>query len=34
MKYENLIDDRDFVRAVHSIVEACTVNVDIAKEKC
>jgi hypothetical protein len=34
MKYENLINDRDFVRAVHSIVEACQVNVEMAKVKC
>jgi hypothetical protein len=34
VKYENLINDRDFVRAVQSIVEACAVNVDTAKVRC
>jgi hypothetical protein len=34
MSYQQLIGDRDFIRAVKSIAEACTVNVDIAKLKC
>jgi hypothetical protein len=29
-----LINDPDFARAVKSIVENCTVNVDLAKVKC
>jgi len=29
-----LMSDAEFVRAVKSIAEACTVNVDIAKLKC
>ena len=29
-----LVNDPDFARAVKSIVEKCTVNVDIAKIKC
>jgi hypothetical protein len=34
IKYENLMNDRDFVRAVQSIVQACAVNVDTAKARC
>jgi hypothetical protein len=34
MNYQKLMSDSDFVRAVKSIAEACTVNVDIAKLKC
>jgi hypothetical protein len=34
MNYHKLMSDTDFVRAVKSIAEACTVNVDIAKLKC
>jgi len=34
MNYLKLMSDADFVRAVKSIVEACAVNVDIAKLKC
>ena len=29
-----LLKDRDFVRAVQAVVQACSVNVDIAKIKC
>jgi hypothetical protein len=29
-----LVNDPDFARAVKSIVENCTVNVDLAKVKC
>ena len=29
-----LLKDSDFVGAVRAIVEACSVNVDIAKVKC
>jgi hypothetical protein len=32
--YEKLISDPNFVRAVKSIAEACSVNVDVAKLKC
>jgi hypothetical protein len=34
IKYENLVNDRDFVRAVQSVVQACAVNVDLGKVKC
>jgi len=34
MSYQKLMSDTEFVRAVKSIAEACTVNVDIAKLKC
>jgi len=34
MSYQQLMSDPDFVRAVRSIAEACTVNVDIGKLKC
>jgi hypothetical protein len=34
MSYEQLMSDPNFVHAVKSIAEACTVNVDIAKLKC
>jgi len=34
MNYHKLMSDPNFVRAVKSIAEACTVNVDIAKLKC
>lgn len=34
MSYEELMSDPNFVRAVKSIAEACSVNVDIAKLKC
>jgi len=34
MSYQKLMSDPEFVRAVKSIAEACTVNVDIAKLKC
>jgi hypothetical protein len=32
--YEDLMRDPDFTRAVQSIVQACKVNVDIAKVVC
>jgi hypothetical protein len=32
--YQELMSDPDFIRAVKSIAEACSVNVDIAKLKC
>jgi hypothetical protein len=34
MSYQQLMSDPDFIRAVQSIAEACTVNVDTAKLKC
>jgi hypothetical protein len=34
MNYESLMRDADFARAVKSIAQECTVNVDIAKLKC
>jgi hypothetical protein len=34
MSYQQLTGNPDFIRAVKSIAEACTVNVDIAKLKC
>jgi hypothetical protein len=34
VNYEQLISDPNFTRAVKSIVEACAVNVDLAKVKC
>jgi hypothetical protein len=34
MSYEQLISDPNFIRAVKSIAEGCSVNVDIAKLKC
>jgi len=34
MSYQALMNDPDFTRAVKSIVEACKVNVDIAKVNC
>jgi hypothetical protein len=34
MSYRSLARDRDFTRAVQSIVEACAVNIDIGKVKC
>lgn len=32
--YQDLVQDKDFVRAVKSIVESCTINLDIDKVKC
>jgi hypothetical protein len=32
--YQQLLRDPDFTRAVKSIVEECSVNVDTAKVKC
>jgi hypothetical protein len=34
MKSRQLEADPDFVRAVHSIVERCKVNVDLARVEC
>jgi hypothetical protein len=34
MNAKRLEADPDFVRAVHSIVEHCKVNVDLARVKC
>jgi hypothetical protein len=34
MNYQDLLRDPDFTRAVKSIAEQCTVNVDIARLKC
>jgi hypothetical protein len=34
MSYQALMSDPEFIRAVKSIVETCSVNVDIAKLKC
>ena len=34
MSYQDLLRDPDFTRAVKTIAEQCSVNVDIAKLKC
>ena len=34
MSYQALMSDPDFTRAVKSIAEQCSVNVDIARLKC
>jgi len=34
MSYQDLVRDPDFMRAVQSIVQACKVNVDLAKLMC
>jgi hypothetical protein len=34
MSYQDLMRDPDFTRAVRTIAEQCSVNVDIAKLKC
>jgi len=34
MSYQNLLRDPDFTRAVKTIAEQCSVNVDLAKLKC
>jgi len=34
MSFQELMSDPDFIRAVRSIAEGCSVNVDIAKLKC
>ena len=34
MSYQDLMRDADFTRAVKTIAEQCSVNVDIAKLKC
>jgi hypothetical protein len=34
LSYKELMNDSDFARAVKSIVEKCSVNVDLARVKC
>ena len=34
MSYHDLLRDPDFTRAVRTIAEQCSVNVDLAKLKC
>ena len=34
MSYHDLLRDSDFTRAVKTIAEQCSVNVDLAKLKC
>jgi hypothetical protein len=34
MSYEDLLRDSDSTRAVKTIAEQCSVNVDLAKLKC
>ncbi|WP_161491925.1 hypothetical protein [Bradyrhizobium centrolobii] len=34
MSYQDLLRDPDFTRAVKTIAEQCSVNVDLAKLKC
>ena len=34
MSYQDLMRDPDFTRAVKTIAELCSVNVDLAKLKC
>ena len=34
MSYQDVMRDPDFTRAVKTIAEQCSVNVDIAKLKC
>jgi len=34
MSYQDLVRDPDFTRAVHSIVQKCKVNVELAKLDC
>ena len=34
MSYQDLLRDPDFTRAVKTIAEQCSVNVDIARLKC
>jgi hypothetical protein len=34
MSYQDLLRDPDFTRAVKTIAEQCSVNVDIAKLTC
>ena len=34
MSYQDLMHDADFTRAVKSIAEQCSVNVDLGKLKC
>jgi hypothetical protein len=34
MSYQDLLRDSDFTRAVKTIAEQCSVNVDLAKPKC
>jgi len=34
MSYQDLLRDADFTRAVKTIAEQCSVNLDLAKLKC
>jgi len=34
MSYQKLVHDKDFVRAVKSVVQGCKVNVELAKLAC
>jgi hypothetical protein len=34
MNYQDLMRDSDFTRALKTIAEQCSVNVDLAKLKC
>ena len=34
MSYQDLLRDSDFTRAVKTIAEQCSVNVDVGKLKC
>ncbi|UPJ47326.1 hypothetical protein IVB30_29155 [Bradyrhizobium sp. 200] len=34
MSYQDLLRDPDFTRAVKTIAEQCSVNVDLARLKC
>jgi len=34
MSYQDLLRDPDFTRAVKSVAEQCTVNVEMGKLKC
>jgi hypothetical protein len=34
MSYQGLLRDPDFTRAVKTIAEQCSINVDIARLKC
>ena len=32
--YQELMHDADFTRAVRSVIEACAVNIELAKLRC
>jgi hypothetical protein len=34
MSYQKLVHDKDFTRAVKSVVQACKVNVELGKLAC